>query len=233
MNLRITDTVKHLMIINVVLYAIASFLPNLHLFDRLSLHFFLDEDFGVWQIITHMFMHSEEIVFHLISNMIGLFFFGPPLENMWGRNKFLFFYISAGLGAVLLPWAIDYYYYSTYMSELMTNGLSEIESYNYLRRHSNIFNQSLGASGAIMGLLVAFGLNYPNAKLALLFFPVPIAAKIFIPLLLAYEIFAGISGGMTFFGANVAHFAHLGGALLGFIIAFYWKKNNMSHTRWN
>lgn len=245
--LRISDTIKHLLILNVIFYVGMLMVPSLY--DWLALRFPRNDDFKVWQIITHMFMHSPQTVFHILMNMLALWMFGTPLEQMWGRNKFLFFYISSGLGAVFIPWALDYYlidssieilsnagYDKDYIVSLLKEGQYNTQWENIISnfRLKSLFaysSSSVGASGAIMGLLVAFGLNFPNAKLALIFLPIPISAKYFIPLYLAYEIFAGISGGVSVLGMNVAHFAHVGGALTGGLIAWYWKKNQFK--RWS
>ena len=176
--------------------------------------------------------------------------FGSPLEQMWGRNKFLFFYFSAGLGAVALPWAINYYDFNNVINELVISGYNKIDILKLLNEGNynpewvkilgeetwskfiRIFmTSSLGASGCVMGLVVAFGVSFPNAKLALIFLPIPIKAKYFIPIIVTYEIYSGFTGGNSIFGVNVAHFAHVGGALIGFLIAWYWKQNQFK--RWN
>lgn len=246
---RITDAVKHLIIINVVIF-VGSLTLGDKAFEWLSLWFPENDNFKVWQIFTHMFMHHPTFYFHIIMNMLGLWMFGTPLEQMWGRNKFLFFYFSTGLGAVLLPFIIDYIQFNSIISEIVATGVSKDEiiallnegkyntgwgdivgQANLIKMNNVFFKSSLGASGAIMGLIAAFGLNFPNAKMALIFLPIPIAAKYFIPLILVYEIYSGFSGGNSIFGVNVAHFAHVGGALTGAIIAYYWKRNQFK--RWN
>jgi membrane associated rhomboid family serine protease len=199
-----------------------------------------------------MFMHHPTFYMHILFNMLGIYMFGSPLEEMWGRNKFLFFYFSSGIGAVLLPLAIDYYQFSSSINLLVESGYNQSdvlsilneEKYNpqwaevlgdsKLKSFLTAFNtSSLGASGALMGLLVAFGLSFPNVGLMLIFLPIPIKAKYFIPVLLAYEVVSGFMGGSSIFGVNVAHWAHVGGALTGFIMAYYWKKNSFNNKRWN
>jgi len=246
---RITETVKHLIIINVIFYIGSQIVGN-QAFESLSIWFPENDNFKIWQIFTHMFMHSKTFFFHILMNMFGLYMFGSPLEQMWGRNKFLFFYFSAGLGAVLLPLLINYYQFNSIINELAITEFSKVEIMSILNDGNystswaktigednlikllQIFNgSSLGASGCIMGLVAAFGVSFPNAKLALIFLPIPIKAKIFIPILIAYEIISGFMGGSSIFGVNVAHFAHVGGALIGFLIAWYWKQNQFK--RWN
>lgn len=243
MNNKITETIKHLIIINIIFFVAVKFLGN-NLFDSLAIWFPENENFKVWQIFTHMFMHSQTFFLHIVMNMFGLWMFGTPLEQMWGKKKFLFFYFSAGIGAVLLPWLIDFYQFNSLIDQLANSGfnksdiLSTLNQGKYNTGWENIINsdglkkittifytKGVGASGCIMGLVAAFGINFPNAKMSLIFLPVPIAAKYFIPVLLTYETLSGIFGWSSIFGANIAHFAHLGGALVGGIIAWYWKKN--------
>ncbi|MEE4001440.1 rhomboid family intramembrane serine protease [Tenacibaculum sp. FZY0031] len=234
---RLTQAIKHLIIINVIMY-FAPQLLNMDLTNLFALHYPKNEHFGAWQYITHMFMHGGPA--HLLFNMYGLWAFGTPLEQMWGRNKFLFFYFSAGIGAGLIYTLANYYQFNGIYEQLIGMGVSPAEIQNILS--SGQYNDSLitlsnktmrefyslyhtpavGASGAIYGVLVAFGLTYPNAKLALIFFPVPIAAKYFIPLIILSDLFFGMT---SYSIGNIAHFAHIGGAIIGFIIAWYWKKN--------
>lgn len=246
---RITDTVKHLIIINILFFVISLSIGETA-YGLLSIWYPENENFKIWQLFSHMFMHHQTFYFHIIMNMLGLWMFGTPLEQIWGRNKFLFFYFSAGLGAVVLPFIIDYVQFNSILDGLISNNninkdeiitllndgnveaIKNVLGNNQWTKLKNIFyGTSLGASGAVMGLVAAFGWYFPNAKMALIFLPIPIAAKYFIPLLLAYEIYSGITGGNSIFGVNVAHFAHVGGALTGFIIAWYWKKNQFN--RWN
>ncbi len=186
---------------------------------------------------------------HILFNMYALWAFGSPLEQMWGRNKFLFFYFSAGLGAGLIYTGVNYFQFNGIYNELVNSGLQPDAIQNLLqtgRYNPEILNQvseakltdlfqiyntpAVGASGAIYGVLVAFGMTFPDAKLALIFLPVPIAAKYFIPVLIAIDLFSGVTG-FSIFGGGIAHFAHVGGALIGFIIMKYWQKNQFK--RWN
>lgn len=245
---RITETIKHLLIIN-VLFFIATQLYGEQMYELFSLYFPKNEHFQLWQIITHMFMHGGFM--HILFNMYALWAFGSPLEQMWGRNKFLFFYISAGLGAALIHIGVNCYYYNAGMSALMEAGLAEssifeiINSGQYSTDWYNIADRStidnflgafntpvVGASGAIYGILVAFGMSFPNSELFLIFLPVPIKAKFFIPVLIALDLFSGVTG-YSLFGQGIAHFAHVGGALFGFLMMWYWKKNQFNNNRWN
>lgn len=241
--IRISNTVKHLIIINIMFF-VAVKLLGYNLYDSLAIWFPENPNFKVWQVFTHMFMHHPTFYLHILMNMFGLWMFGSPLEQMWGRNKFLFFYFSAGLGAVILPWIIDFYQFNSIIDQLTNSGFNKSDiisllsegKYNtgwqevlspveFSKFNQIFYTSSVGASGALMGLIAAFGINFPNAKMALIFLPIPVAAKYFIPAILAYEIFSGMFGWSSVFGINIAHFAHVGGAITGAIIAWYWKKN--------
>ncbi|MEN8703343.1 MAG: rhomboid family intramembrane serine protease [Polaribacter sp.] len=241
---KLTDAIKHLIIINVIVF-IAPQLLQLDVTNILALHFPKNENFGFWQYFTHLFMHGSFA--HILFNMYGLWAFGTPLEQMWGKKKFLFFYFSAGLGAGLIYSLVNYYQFSS-LFDLFTNaGLSNLEISSILKSGStndprvinavtqeefnkitSLYNTpAVGASGAVYGVLVAFGLYFKDAKLALLFFPVPIAAKYFIPIMIIGDLFFGMT---KYSVGNIAHFAHVGGALIGFIIAYYWKNNQFKYT---
>jgi len=240
---RFTDAIKHLIIINVILF-LANQVMNNALTPALALWYPTNPNFGFWQFVSHMFMHGSFT--HILFNMYALWAFGSPLEQMWGTKKFLFFYFSAGLGAGLIYTGVNYFQFNQVYEVLVQNNWSSSEiqdllmtgkyqinrigelSGGDLQNFYQIFHTpAVGASGAIYGVLVAFGFAFPNAKLALIFFPVPIAAKYFIPLIILGDLFFGISGANT----GTAHFAHIGGALIGFLIMKYWQKNQFS--RWD
>ena len=242
---RLTEAVKHLIIINVIFFIVPQLIPNLGLQNILALYFPENPNFGFWQFLTHMFMHGS--FSHILFNMYGLWAFGTPLEQIWGRNKFLFFYFSAGLGAGVIYTLVNYLQFNSVYDQLITIGLSAsdiqqiLDTGSYNSQILNVISETdlseffatyhtpaVGASGAIYGVLVAFGMTFPNAKLALIFFPVPIAAKYFIPAIILGDLFFGMT---SYSIGNVAHFAHIGGALIGFIIAWYWKQNQFK--RWN
>ncbi|HEU4495893.1 MAG TPA: rhomboid family intramembrane serine protease [Flavobacterium sp.] len=247
--INITPVVKQLLIINIIFF-IGSQLPNLA-YEYLSLFYFENPKFQFWQPITHMFMHGS--IMHIAFNMLALYSFGSNLESIWGGKKFLFFYISCGLGAAALHTLVNYYHYQDGYSILFNNGFSSQEISSLLNGgqvslggreavsqqslqsfYSAYHTRAVGASGAIYGLLVAFAFMFPNAELMMLFIPVPIKAKYFVPGLLALDLFLGVSGKSIFGGGNgVAHFAHIGGAIIGFLMMWYWKKNQFSGNRWN
>ncbi len=206
-------------------------------YDILALHYFENDKFIISQLITHMFMHGSPS--HILFNMFGLWMFGSPLEQMWGKQKFLFFYFSAGLGAAALQMLVYHVQVQALYDVIETNNLSLSDPgilLNYMSQ--NDYNQALssfnsvmvGASGAIYGVLVAFAFSFPNSKLMLLFPPIPIKAKYFVPLLIVIDLFFGLS---SFSIGSIAHFAHIGGALIGLIMVLYWRKNQFNSNRWN
>lgn len=248
--IRITDTVKHLVIINVLFFVATLALKQFNLYDLLALHFLKSSSFKPWQVVTHMFMHGD--LMHLLFNMLGLWMFGSALEQIWGRNKFLFFYFSAGIGAFLFSFLIHYIEFKFDISPLLNNGfeykeiISILDDGKYDTRWLEFINQytlddisrifyssSLGASGCLMGLLVAFGLLFPNMELMMMFVPVPIRAKYFVPLMIGIDVFSGLTGFSLFGQGNIGHWAHVGGALMGFIMMLYWKKTQFNNKRWD
>ncbi len=254
--MNITPTVKQLLIINVIFYIGANFIGNRDMnYSLLSLYSFQNPNFHFWQPITHMFMHAKVPDFsHILFNMFGLYSFGSALEHFWGGKKFLFFYISCGLGAALLHMGMNYYSYHVGLNHLTDLGLeNQLQNFlktggmNFSVRPPNLdegilqsmylaYNSPmLGASGAIYGLLVAFAFMFPNAELALMFIPIPIKAKYFVPMwMILYDGFFGIFGN-SFMGIEdgIGHFAHIGGALTGFIMMWFWKKTQFNKNRWN
>lgn len=208
--------VKNLLIINVLLY-LATFTMNrfhIDLTDYLGLHFFMASDFKPYQLITYMFMHGN--FEHLFFNMFALWMFGNTLENIWGSKRFLLFYMVCGIGAGLCQEVVQYIQYATTLAQydsVNLGGGQVISMANYL----NMLN-TVGASGAIYGLLLAFGMMFPNSMIYLYFF-VPIKAKWFVIGYAVIELVSGFIG-----GGNVAHFAHLGGMLFGLILILVWKK---------
>jgi membrane associated rhomboid family serine protease len=245
----VTETVKQLIIIN-ILFFVGTLALGDPAYKMLSMYFPENPNFQVWQPISHMFMHGGFM--HIFFNMFALYSFGSALESIWGSKKFLFFYISCGLGAALLHTGINYYYYQDGLNVLMEQGFSKTEILAVLNGKGNdqivpllnspsfqnfvsaYFGTVVGASGAIYGVIVAFAFMFPNAELALMFIPVPIKAKYFVPGLVLVDLYLGVSGKSIFGGGGgIAHFAHVGGALFGFLIMWYWKKNQFNSNRWN
>lgn len=244
---RITETVKVLLIIN-ILFFIGSMSLGDEAYRLFALYFYENPNFEMWQPLTHMFMHGGFT--HILFNMYALWAFGGPLEQLWGRNKFIFFYFSAGLGAALIHTLVNYYNFQSAYDALLQAGLSPAEIQNMLSTgqyrtslldvmskesiesfYATYMTPAVGASGAIYGILVAFAMMFPNVELFLIFVPIPIKAKFFIPVLLLLDLFSGLTG-FSIFGQNIANWAHLGGALFGFIMMWYWKKNSFNQNRW-
>ncbi|MCB0653829.1 MAG: rhomboid family intramembrane serine protease [Saprospiraceae bacterium] len=240
MGLRITDVVKNLLIINILMFVGSNVLTSSEIFDAnrmLALYYPNSPLFQPYQIVTHFFMHGGFT--HILFNMFALVMFGSPLEALWGGKKFLFFYFFSALGAVALSFGIHYFEYAHFLSQLTPEQIQLFakEGYDALSKGYNYENGSLaelnlkyysynyvpmvGASGAIFGLLLAFGMKFPNVELMLIFLPIPIKAKYFIPILMVFELTLGIA---QFSWDNIAHFAHLGGALFGFLLILYWRK---------
>ena len=240
------DIVKQLIIINVLFFLGSMSLGNAA-YDLLALHYPQNPKFAPWQVVTHMFMHGS--INHILFNMFGLWMFGGTLAQMWGRNKFLFFYLSTGLGAAALQLGINYFQISTVVGQLVEAGYSAtsltetLQSGQYntawlndisqtqLSQLLTSFNMSMvGASGALYGILVAFAFLFPNSELMIIFLPIPIKAKYFVPILLASDLFFGFS---SYSLGPIAHFAHLGGAVTGFVMMWYWKKQQFNNNRWD
>lgn len=245
---RITDTIKVLLIINVIFFFGTMFIGE-YAYQLFSLWFFQNDNFGVWQILTHMFMHGSFM--HILFNMYALWAFGSPIEQYLGQSKFLFFYFSCGIGAAIIHSLVNYYNVQAGYQALLDAGMDPgniqrlLETGEYstsilesvprdtLEGMYRAYNTpAVGASGAIYGVLVAFAMLFPNVSLFLLFVPVPIKAKVFIPVLIAIDLFSGLTG-YSLFGGGIAHFAHVGGALFGFIMMWYWKKNQFNQNRWD
>lgn len=245
---RMTETVKVLLIIN-VLFFVGTLSIGDQAYQYFSLWFFKNDNFGVWQVLTHMFMHGG--LTHILFNMYALWAFGSPIEQVLGKNKFIFFYFSAGIGAAILHTLVNYYEFQTGFSALLEAGMDQQAIQTLLKTgqyNTGILSSvskevlqdfyvayntpAVGASGAIYGILVAFGMLFPNVELFLIFVPVPIKAKFFIPALIALDLFSGVTG-YSIFGGGIAHFAHVGGALFGFIMMWYWKKNQFNQNRWD
>ena len=208
--------VKNLLIINILMF-LATFTFerfNIDLTNILGLHFFKASDFRIYQIITYMFMHAN--FGHLFFNMFALWMFGNTLENIWGSKRFLLFYLVCGIGAGLCQELVQYIEYVTKLSDYATvnTGSQIIPMAAYL----NMMN-TVGASGAIYGLLLAFGMMFPDSRIYL-YFLFPIKAKWFVIGYAVLELIMGIGG-----ADNVAHFAHLGGMLFGLLLILYWRKN--------
>ncbi len=251
---KITPVVKQLLIINFIFY-IGSTIVGDPAYRLLSDHFPANPEFHFWQPLTSMFMHMPYPgIWHIAFNMYALYMFGSMLEHFWGGTRFIFFYISCGLGASLLSMAVHYFQFHEGLQVLVSNGFKQSEIMDILGRGqidtrwqeflsagdysdflSSYFSQELGASGAIYGLLIAFAFMFPDAGLGIMFLPFSFRAKYFVPTILMIDLVLGLKGNSIFGagGTGIAHFAHLGGALVGFIMMWIWRKNKFNHRRWN
>ncbi len=224
---RIPVVTKNLVIINVLFWVASLALPKvgIDLVDLLGLHFFAAEDFYLFQIVSYMFMHDTHSFAHVFFNMFAVYMFGRVLEQVWGPKRFLIFYMVTGIGAGLiqeLTWAFDLRDVIAAPQELVNIGggqiLSKPEFYNLF--------VTVGASGAVFGILLAFGMLFPNVPLYLMFIPVPIKAKYFVIFYGLAELFLGVA---DFSGDSVAHFAHLGGMLFGYILVVIWRRRGNNY----
>jgi len=178
--------------------------------------------FKPWQFITHMFMHGG--FWHIFFNMYTLWIFGSVLERIWGWKKFLVFYFVTGLGAALLHTGVQFIEAQVYMSQIADGSLAAQTALHQLK-----LIPTVGASGAIYGVLIGFAMLYPDAMLTLIFPPVSLKAKWFVIIFAVIELFTGVFG----IGGGIAHFAHLGGMLFGWMLIMYWKKKGkMYHYKY-
>jgi len=235
------SAISVLIVACIIFFVISFFVPDMQvfMFETFALYFPPQQNFRIWQFVSNIFMHGGFT--HIFFNMYALWAFGSPLEQMWGKKKFLFFFFLAGIGAAVIYTLVNYLQFNNLYNELISSGADEnginaflqTGKYNVsglggvsedkLRGLYRLFNTPVvGASGAIYGVLVAFGILFPNAKLFLIFLPVPIAAKYFIPVLIGLDLFSGVTG-FSIFGGNVAHFGHVGGAVIGLLLMLYWR----------
>lgn len=210
---------KNLLSINALLF-LATWVAEtkgVDLNSILGLHLFLAEDFKPLQIVTYMFMHGSFT--HLFFNMFALFMFGRVLEQVWGPKRFLVFYMATGVGAGLVQELVQYIYFQTSLA--MYEGVSLAPGLVIpMAEYLNLWT-TVGASGAIYGILMAFAMTFPNERMFVIPIPFPIKAKYFVLIFGAIELLSGLSPRM---GDNVAHFAHLGGMVFGLLLILYWRK---------
>ena len=236
------EVVKNLLIVNGLFFlaTVAMQPQGLDLSRLLGAFYWDSEHFRVWQIVTHMFMHGSFM--HIFFNMFALWMFGTAIERIWGSKRFLIYYLITGFGAFILHYAVVAFQVQQLIPEVSPEMVRDIKTngLDILMRNQNYSDPTfaklnllynipvVGASGAVFGILLAFGMMFPNTRLMLIFFPVPIKAKYFVMGYGAIELFSGIANRP---GDNVAHFAHLGGMLFGFILIKYWnnKKGNSSY----
>lgn len=231
---RIPSVTKNLLIINIIVFAFGALMPKAiqNMEDVLALHYATSPGFHVWQVFTYMFMHGSFT--HLFFNMFALLMFGSVLEWTMGWRRFLFFYISCGIGAALIQMGVFAIILSKYQAMMNPSQFHDVIVYGWDAMHQGLYfidstratisslvnTPCVGASGAIFGLLLAFAMLYPNRELYLMFIPIPIKAKWMVLGYCLLELSLGLTGAAD----GIAHFAHLGGAAFGFAILMYWKK---------
>jgi membrane associated rhomboid family serine protease len=209
----LTPVVKNLIIINAICFAFSytfAMVFHINLNDWLGLHFPLAAHFYPWQYFTYMFLHAD--FSHIFFNMFALWMFGTVLERYWGSKRFLFYYLFCGVGAGVIQTLVYWYQ------------LSDLPPIYYVHLMENI--NTIGASGAVYGLLLAFGMMFPNNYIYL-YFLFPIKAKWFVLIFGLIELFSGIRGSQL---DNIAHFAHLGGMIFGLILLLYWRRKSRHRT---
>ena len=216
---------KNLLVINVLAFLATYVLQRsgIDLNALLGLHFFKASNFHVYQFLTYMFLHGGFT--HILFNMFALWMFGSVIERVWGPKKFLFYYIVCGVGAGIMQEMVQYVNYVVQglaAYEYVNMGGAQISMDSYINMWTTI-----GASGAVYGILLAFGMIFPNERLFIIPFPFPIKAKWLIVGYIAIELFSALSGP----GDGVAHMAHLGGMLFGFLLIRYWQRHPDSSQR--
>mgnify|MGYP001232913240 FL=1 len=238
--------ITQLLVINLIFFIGSQFSYSISR-DIFSLFYFENDKFLYSQLVTHMFMHGN--IMHLAFNMLALWMFGSTLVSIWGKNKFLFFYFSCGIGAAILQNYSNYVNINSFMNILSDASFSQqqivsilktatyptymldfVSESEILSAYSDFNTPMIGASGAIYGIVVAFSFMFPNTKLMLLFPPVPVKAKYLVPGLIVVDLFFGLTSASI---GSIAHFAHIGGAITGLLMMLYWKKSQFNNRRWN
>lgn len=220
---QIPAVTKNLLIINVLMFAATYVLGlrGVEFNDIFGLHFFLAPDFGLYQLFTYMFMHAGFT--HILFNMFALWMFGCVIENVWGAKKFLFYYLTCGVGAGLVQMVAQFCsFYITASEQIPGFGLQDV----MLVAHNSapVLNMwtTVGASGAVYGILLAFGMLFPEERIMLIIPPIPMKAKWFVAVYVVIELVSALGTS----GDNVAHFAHLGGMLFGYLMIRHWRRNS-------
>ena len=237
--------VRTILIVTAAVFLATEFIPGWQQPGRrwLALWFVENPYFGAWQLLTSVFMHGG--LTHILFNMVGVVSFGVPLEQRWGARRFLLFYVVCGVGAALAHMATQEVRFHLAWDQLNQAGMTDAAISTFMQTPGMISvlpaetreaavdlyrvfaAPMLGASGALYGVLVAFAALYPRVRLSLMFLPVPIEARFFIPGLVLLALFSGFTGFSIFGGGvSVAHFAHIGGALTGFVLIMLWRRRS-------
>ncbi len=221
----IPPVTKNLIIINLLFWLAEIVLPRvgIDLVKYLGLHYFAASDFNAVQLVTYMFMHDPGSFGHVFFNMFSVFMFGRTLEMVWGSKRFLIYYLTTGIGAGLVQEVTWFFSLKDAIDATIVQ--TGWETTRMLL--NNVI--TIGASGAVFGILLAFGMLFPNAELFIMFIPIPVKAKYFVIFYGVVELFLGVG---NFSGDNIAHFAHLGGMLFGFFLIRYWKKKGFGNGQY-
>jgi membrane associated rhomboid family serine protease len=211
--------VKNIIIIN-ILVMLMSRLNEDFMYETFALFYPTSPFFHWWQPFTHMFMHGG--FFHLLFNMYTLFIFGTVLERVWGPRKFLVFYFVTGLGAAAIHTCVEWIQVQNWLTQAAEGSMAAQTAIHMMK-----MTPTVGASGAIYGVLMGYAMLYPDSILTLLFPPISMKAKWFVLIFAAIELLTGISGT----GGSIAHFAHLGGLVFGFALIWYWKQRRTLYGR--
>lgn len=218
---RVPVAVKNIIIIN-ILVMIMTYLNETLMVEKFALFYPTSPFFHWWQPVTHMFMHGG--FWHILFNMYTLYIFGSALERVWGPKKFLIFYFVTGIGAAAIHTGVEWIQMQSWITQAAEGSQSALVSIHQLK-----MTPTLGASGAIYGVLMGYALLYPDSMLVLFFPPIPIKAKWMVLIFAAIELVTGVTGT----GGGIAHFAHLGGLIFGFILIRFWKKRGTLYNRYN
>ncbi len=211
--------IKNLVIINVLVWVMTE-LNGEFMYEKFALFYPTSPFFHWWQPITHMFMHGG--FWHLFFNMYTLYIFGSVLERVWGTKKFLIFYFVTGLGAAAIHTGVEWIQMQAWVGQAAEGSGAALASIHALK-----MTPTVGASGAIYGVLMGYAMLYPDSVLTLIFPPISMKAKWFVLIFAAIELVTGVTGT----GGGIAHFAHLGGLIFGFLLMMYWKKNHTLYSR--
>ena len=217
----VPTAVRNIIIINVLVMIMTSLNENF-MYEKFALFYPTSPFFHWWQPVTHMFMHGG--FWHLFFNMYTLYIFGTVLERIWGAKKFLLFYFVTGLGAAAVHTGVEWIQASSWMSEAAAGSMSAVQQI-----HALTMTPTVGASGAIYGILMGYAMLYPDSIMTLVFPPISMKAKWFVLIFAAIELLTGVTGT----GGGIAHFAHLGGLIFGFLLIMYWKKKRTLYSRYD
>ena len=218
----IPPVTRNIIIINFLIWIISELSPDF-MYEKFALFYPKSQYFHWWQFVTHMFMHGG--FWHVFFNMFTLYMFGSVLERVWGPKKYLLFYFVTGLGAAALHTGVEWMQCLHWEHIVNTGAAADAIAANRSIQ-ALCMTPTVGASGAIYGLLLGYAMLFPDSRMTLLFPPITLKAKWFVLIFAVIELLTGVTG----FGGGIAHFAHLGGMLFGLILILWWKKGNKMYT---